>query len=142
MRHARFVIHWKGGEHRIDVTFPKSAMAEQSSLESLEIIRKMAVCYGDDQIALVLNRLGHGTGKRLRLESDWRVKYRSAKSRDRRAEASPAQTRIPESPGQPRRGRSGVSNKSIRRSVERRHFANGTSRAPTLRGKFAGGGFR
>jgi excisionase family DNA binding protein len=32
-------------------------------MEALEIIRKMAVRYGDDQIASVLNRLGHRTGK-------------------------------------------------------------------------------
>jgi hypothetical protein len=35
-------------------------------MEALEIIRKMAVRYGDDQIASVLNRLGHRTGKNKR----------------------------------------------------------------------------
>src|SRR6516165_2721294 len=32
-------------------------------MEALEIIRRMAVRYGDDQIASVLNRCGHSTGK-------------------------------------------------------------------------------
>jgi hypothetical protein len=32
-------------------------------LEALEIIRRMAIRFGDDQIASVLNRLGYTTGK-------------------------------------------------------------------------------
>src|SRR5260370_39456656 len=32
-------------------------------MEALEIIRRMSVRHGDDQIASVLNRLGHSTGK-------------------------------------------------------------------------------
>ena len=32
-------------------------------MESLEVIRRMAVRYGDNQVASVLNRLGHRTGK-------------------------------------------------------------------------------
>src|SRR5207244_10887523 len=32
-------------------------------MEALEIIRRMAVRYGDDQIASVLNRRGYSTGK-------------------------------------------------------------------------------
>ena len=63
----RFVIHWKGGVHtELTMPRPKSSAAQQTSMESLEIIRKMAVRYGDDQIASVLNRLGHRTGKGLR----------------------------------------------------------------------------
>ena len=63
----RFVIHWKGGVHtELTMPRPKSSAAQKTSMESLEIIRKMAVRYGDDQIASVLNRLGHRTGKGLR----------------------------------------------------------------------------
>jgi excisionase family DNA binding protein len=59
-----FVIRWKGGVHtEITMSRPKSATAQRTSMEALEIIRKMAVRYGDDQIASVLNRLGHRTGK-------------------------------------------------------------------------------
>jgi excisionase family DNA binding protein len=35
-------------------------------METLEIIRRMAVRHGDDQIASVLNRLGYSTGKNKR----------------------------------------------------------------------------
>ena len=35
-------------------------------MEALEIIRRMAVRHGDDQIASVLNRLGYSTGKEKR----------------------------------------------------------------------------
>jgi len=42
---------------------PRSATQTTTSLEALEIIRRMAVRHGDDQIASVLNRLGHSTGK-------------------------------------------------------------------------------
>lgn len=60
----RFVIHWKGGVHtEIEMARPQPATAQKTSMKSLEIIRKMAVRYGDDQIASVLNRLGHSTGK-------------------------------------------------------------------------------
>ena len=63
----RFVIHWKGGVHtELTMPRPKSSAAQKTSMEALEIIRKMAVRYGDDQIASVLNRLGHRTGKGMR----------------------------------------------------------------------------
>ena len=60
----RFVIHWKGGTHsEFEMDKPRSGAGHRTSMESLEIIRRMAVRYGDDQIALVLNRLGQRTGK-------------------------------------------------------------------------------
>lgn len=63
----RFVIHWKGGVHtELTIPRPKPGTAQKTSMEALEIIRRMAVRYGDDQIASVLNRLGHRTGKGLR----------------------------------------------------------------------------
>src|SRR5437870_528420 len=59
-----FVIHWKGGVHtEFKMQRPTSAVGQQTPMEALEIIRKMAIRYGDDQIASVLNRLGHRTGK-------------------------------------------------------------------------------
>ena len=59
-----FVIHWKGGCHT-EFNFPKprSAIHEKTSMEALDIIRKMSPNYGDDQIAAVLNKAGHRTGK-------------------------------------------------------------------------------
>ena len=60
----QFIIHWKGGTHtRLDMGRPRSATETATPMEALEIIRRMAVRHGDDQIASVLNRLGHATGK-------------------------------------------------------------------------------
>jgi DNA invertase Pin-like site-specific DNA recombinase len=62
-----FVIHWAGGVHtEIKMPKPKSGAGQRTTMEVLEIIRKMAVRYGDDQIAGTLNRLGHRTGKEKR----------------------------------------------------------------------------
>jgi DNA invertase Pin-like site-specific DNA recombinase len=58
------VIHWKGGSHtQLAMERPRSATEAATPMEALEIIRRMAVRYGDDQIASVLNRLGYSTGK-------------------------------------------------------------------------------
>jgi hypothetical protein len=42
---------------------PRSATDTATPIEALEIIRCMAVRFGDDQIASVLNRRGYSTGK-------------------------------------------------------------------------------
>ncbi len=60
----QFTIHWNGGAHtQLDMERPRSATETATPMEALEIIRRMAVRHGDDQIASVLNRLGHSTGK-------------------------------------------------------------------------------
>lgn len=60
----RFVVHWKGGVHtRFELPKPTAATESRTAHDDLEIIRRMAVRYGDDQIASVLNRLGRRTGK-------------------------------------------------------------------------------
>ena len=60
----RFVIHWKGGTHtHLEMEKPKSGVGQKTATEDLEIIRKMAVRYGDDEIAYVLTKLGRRTGK-------------------------------------------------------------------------------
>jgi DNA invertase Pin-like site-specific DNA recombinase len=62
-----FTIHWKGGAHtRLLMERPRSAPESATPIEALEIIRRMAVRHGDDQIASVLNRLGYSTGKEKR----------------------------------------------------------------------------
>ena len=59
-----FIIHWKGGSHsEFEMKKPVSPEGQKTSLEDLEIIRGMAVRYGDDEIARVLNKLGRRTGK-------------------------------------------------------------------------------
>jgi len=63
----KFIIHWKGGCHtEFEMPKPPSGVGQKTSLEDLEIIRKMAIRYGDDAIARVLNKLGRetATGKR------------------------------------------------------------------------------
>src|SRR6201990_3727668 len=58
------VIHWKGGAHtQLAMGRPRSATETATPVEALEIIRRMAVRYGADQIASVLNRRGYSTGK-------------------------------------------------------------------------------
>jgi Recombinase zinc beta ribbon domain/Recombinase len=58
------VVHWKGGAHtQLVMERPRSATETTTPMEALEIIRRMAVRHGDDQIASVLNRLGYSTGK-------------------------------------------------------------------------------
>lgn len=60
----RLVIHWKGGTHtQLEMDKPKAPVGQKTADEDLEVIRKMAVRYGDDEIAYVLNKLGHRTGK-------------------------------------------------------------------------------
>jgi hypothetical protein len=38
-------------------------VGQQTAVDDLELIRRMAVRYGDDEIARVLNKLGRHTGK-------------------------------------------------------------------------------
>jgi DNA invertase Pin-like site-specific DNA recombinase len=60
-------IHWKGGAHtQVIMERPRSAAETATPMEALEIIRRMSVRHGDDQIASVLNRLGYSTGKAKR----------------------------------------------------------------------------
>jgi DNA invertase Pin-like site-specific DNA recombinase len=59
-----FTIHWKGGVHtQLVMDRPRPVTETATPVEALEIIRRMAVRNGDDQIASVLNRLGYSTGK-------------------------------------------------------------------------------
>jgi DNA invertase Pin-like site-specific DNA recombinase len=60
----QFTIHWKGGLHtRLEMQRPRSATETTTPTDALNIIRRMAVRHGDDEIASVLNRLGYLTGK-------------------------------------------------------------------------------
>ncbi|HSC72508.1 MAG TPA: recombinase family protein, partial [Candidatus Methylomirabilis sp.] len=60
----RFVIHWQGGCHtEFTMARPRSGREQKTTLEDVEVIRQLAGRYGDDAIALVLNKLGRRTGK-------------------------------------------------------------------------------
>ena len=63
----KLVIHWKGGCHtEFEMPKPPTGVGRKTSMEDLEIIRKMASRYADADIARVLNKLGRrtATGKR------------------------------------------------------------------------------
>src|SRR3954447_17953312 len=63
-KHLELVIHWKGGAHtQLAMDRPRSATETATPVEALEIIRRMAVRHGDDQIASVLNRRGYSRVK-------------------------------------------------------------------------------
>lgn len=63
-RKLKFVLHWKGGVHtELTMDKPGSPLERKTQQEDLDIIRGMAGFYGDDEIALVLNRLGRKTAK-------------------------------------------------------------------------------
>jgi hypothetical protein len=56
-KNLELVIHWEGGAHtQLAMERPRSAKEMATPMEALEIIRLMAVRYGDDQIASVLNQ--------------------------------------------------------------------------------------
>jgi len=62
-----FIIHWKGGTHTTyRMPKPPSGVGRKTSLEDLDVIRRMADRYGDDEIARVLTKLERrtATGKR------------------------------------------------------------------------------
>lgn len=59
-----FTVHWKGGTHtQYRMAKPVSGSGQKTGMEDREIIGKMGVRYGDDEIARVLNKLGRTTGK-------------------------------------------------------------------------------
>ena len=59
-----FVVHWKGGSHTaLEMEKLTAKTVNRTADADLEVIRKMAVRYGDGEIARVLNKLGRTTGK-------------------------------------------------------------------------------
>jgi hypothetical protein len=60
----QFTIHWKGGVHtQLEMQRLRPGAESATPMEALDIIRRMAIRHGDDQVASVLNRLGYTTGK-------------------------------------------------------------------------------
>ena len=63
-RLLKFIAHWKGGVHTsFELDRPCRGDVHRTAEDALDIIRKMAVRYGDSDIARVLNKLGGRTGK-------------------------------------------------------------------------------
>jgi DNA invertase Pin-like site-specific DNA recombinase len=74
----RFVIHWTGGAHsQFEMARPRSGREQKTAPEDIEVIRQLAVRYGDDAIAVVLNKLGRRTGKGTRWNAE---RVRTARS--------------------------------------------------------------
>ena len=111
-----FTIHWKGGVHtQLTMERPRSATETATPVEALEIIRRMAVRQGDDQIASVLNRLGHSTGKGKRWNQNRvaTVRRNYSISGQRRALPDPERVSLSEAARL-----CGVSHRTIERLVE------------------------
>ena len=110
------VIHWRGGAHtQLAMGRPRSAAETGTPTEALEIIRRMAVRYGDDQIASVLNRRGYSTGKGKRWDQTRVATARRNHSIAGQRRALPDPERV--SLSQAARI-SGVSHRTIERLVE------------------------
>jgi hypothetical protein len=111
-----FTIHWKGGVHtQLQMDRPRSATETATPAEALEIVRRMAVRHGDDQIASVLNRLGYVTGKGNRWNQNRVAAARKnyAIAGQKRAAADPERVSLNEAARL-----CGVSHRSIERLVE------------------------
>src|SRR6266702_7030891 len=111
-----FIIHWKGGTHtQLAMDRPRPATETATPMEALEIIRRMAVRHGDDQIASVLNRLGYSTGKGNRWNQNRVAAARKNYSiaGQKRAAADPERVSLNEAARL-----CGVSHRSIERLVE------------------------
>jgi hypothetical protein len=65
IQQLHFIIHWHGGCHTpFAMSKPLSgAVVHKTALQDRELIAKMALRYGDDEIARVLSKLGRRTGK-------------------------------------------------------------------------------
>jgi DNA invertase Pin-like site-specific DNA recombinase len=86
----RFVMHWKGGVHTgFEMPRPPSASQRRTAEGDVDIIRRLAQRYGDDQIASVLTRLGRRTGKGNR----WN-EHRVASARKSHGIAGQARTKL------------------------------------------------
>jgi hypothetical protein len=122
-----FTIHWKGGVHtQLEMDRPRSVTEMVTPMEALEIIRRMAVRHGDDQIASVLNRLGYVTGKGKRWNQNRVATARKNHSipGQKRAVADPDRVSLSEAARL-----CGVNHRSIERLVEA-GLLNGDQVAP------------
>jgi hypothetical protein len=88
----RFIIHWRGGTHtEFRMPKPKSGVGRKTSTEDMEVIRRMAVRYGDAEIARVLNKLGRrtATGKRWNEQRVATARQRNGIAGQKRTTADP-----------------------------------------------------
>ena len=112
----QFTVHWKGGVHtQFEMRRFRLGAESATPMEALDIIRRMAVRHGDDQIASVLNRLGYSTGKGKRWNQNRVATARRNHSIPGQKRASPDPERV--SLNEAAR-LCGVSHRTIERLVE------------------------
>lgn len=117
-----FTIHWKGGAHtQFDVSKPPSGVGCKTALEDLDIIRRLAARYGDDEIARVLTNLKRrtATGKRWNALRVTSIRARYTIRGQRRSSPDPDVLSL----GQATQY-TGVSDTTIRRLVEAKVLLN------------------
>ncbi len=111
------LIHWAGGQHS-ELRIKKNATGKHSrctSLEAIEIIRRMADRFPDDQIAATLNRLGLRTGA----GNIWREgNVRSARSYHQLPAYVPGQSKVDTLTLEQASERLAASHKIVRRLIE------------------------
>lgn len=115
-RELVFTVHWRGGAHtRFRMPKPTSGAGRKTSLEDLEIIRRMAERYGDDEIARVLTKLGRrtATGKRWNVTRVHATRKRYAIAGQRHSKPDPEILSLAQAAEH-----AGVSDTTIRRLVE------------------------
>ena len=117
-----FTIHWKGGVHtRFEMPKPPSGVGRKTALEDLDIIRRLAPRYGDDEIARVLSKLKRrtATGKRWNALRVTSVRARYKISGQRRSTPDPDVLSLAQAAQY-----GGVSDTTIRRLVEAKLLDN------------------
>ncbi len=111
-----FTLHWKGGVHtQFRMPKPPSGVGRKTSLADLDIIRRMAARYGDDEIARVLTKLKRrtATGKRWNALRVTSVRARYKIAGQRRSTPDPDVLSLAQAAQY-----AGVSDTTIRRLVE------------------------
>jgi DNA invertase Pin-like site-specific DNA recombinase len=115
------LLHWAGGRHselRVKKNGP-GRHGRSTSLEAIEIVRRMAGHYSDEQIAATLNRLGVPTGA----GNSWtELRVRSARSYHALPAFDASQPRRDRLTLQDAAQRLGVSTTSVRRLIRNNHL--------------------
>jgi len=115
-RELLFTIHWKGGTHTtFQMPRPLAGIGRKTSMEDLEIIRRMAVRYGDGEIGRVLTRLGRttATGKRWSAHRVYVIRKRYRIQGQRHTQVDPEILTLAKAAAH-----GGVSDTTIRRLVD------------------------
>jgi DNA invertase Pin-like site-specific DNA recombinase len=94
-REVILILHWEGGRHT-EIRWVKSKLGQhrRANPEAVEIVRKMAGRYSDDEIAMTLNRLCMKTGAGNHSWTAGRVAYTRANHKLREYDPKLADGRV------------------------------------------------